>query len=61
MPRPPELTTEIEGNHPKRQAWKLDLFEWCCLMGDVEDLIREVEEGDASLALPFNGADNRSH
>lgn len=61
MPQPPRLTSEIEGNQPKREAWKLGLFEWCCLLSQVEETIQEVQEADASLAIPFNGAEGQSH
>ncbi len=42
VPCPPKLNWQTERNPEQREAWKLNLFEWCLILSQVEELIEEM-------------------
>jgi hypothetical protein len=49
VPNPPELNRQTEANHEQLEAWRLNLFEWCLLLNQVDELIQEVNRDESSL------------
>jgi hypothetical protein len=41
VPRPPELNRQTEQNPEQMEAWRTNLFEWCILLSQVDELIEE--------------------
>lgn len=46
LPEPPQWSDETERNREQTEAWRLNLFEWCVLLSEVDELIQEVTRTD---------------
>lgn len=60
IPNPPQLTSEVKADPRRREAFRLSLFEWCLLLGEVEELIQSVPETAADWVIASSGPANES-